>query len=160
MTHFKSDFSMFPISKIGRPGWEYRKATWPMDIDKEVHKLYNDEITGPIFYDRARFKDGVIERCEILKNDNDEIIVSPPNKFNYLVRIDSMNNIIKNDNDNGIANDNSDCAICFTNKRTHIVKECNHLIMCQECAIAVFNTSKQCPSCRAEMKVPPKKVFF
>ena len=100
-----------------------------------------------------------MERCKISKNDNDEIIVSPPNQFNYLVRIDSMNNITKNDNDN-IVNDNSDCAICFTNKRTHIVKECNHLIMCQECAIAIFNTSKQCPSCRVEMKVPPKKVFF
>jgi hypothetical protein len=164
-TNFISDFSLFPIKKTGHPGWEFRKATWPSEIDAQVHKLYNNEITTEVYYDRLKIRDGTTERCKIYKNDNDEIIVEPPNKFNYLVRIDSLNNIIKDDVINTSNNNNNvlqhlDCVICYTNKRTHIIKECNHLIMCQECSIAIFNSDKKCPMCRTEMTSPAKKVFF
>ena len=34
--NFTSDFSLFPIKKMGKPGWEYRKATWASEMDSEV----------------------------------------------------------------------------------------------------------------------------
>ena len=182
--NFISDFSLFPIQKLGNPRWEYRKATWPAEIEPEVHKLYNDEIPGPLYYNRLKLRDGTMERCKICKC-GDDIHVEPGNGFDYLVRIDSLNNVVvdntdinintntdtnidNNSNDGTNNTDNTgtnvlqqlECIICLTNKRTHIIKECNHFVMCQECAIKVFNSDKKCPMCRCGMNVPAKKVFF
>lgn len=174
--NFVSDFSLFPIKKLGNPRWEYRKATWPADIEPEVHKLINDEITGPLYYNRLKIRDGTTERCKICKH-GDDIHVEPGNGFDYLVRVDSLNNVVVNvvvnntidntntDNTNTDGTDSNslqqlECIVCLTNKRTHIIKECNHFILCQECAISVFNSDKKCPMCRALMIVPAKKVFF
>ncbi len=162
---FVSDFSLFPIQKLGRPGWEYRKATWPQSVETEVHKLYNKEITGPILYDRPRMKDGLLENCKICRH-NDEIHVEPGNNFDYLVRIDSLNNVnvdvvaVVDDinDDNGLQN--LECVICLSNNRTHIIKECNHLILCQDCAIKIFNADRKCPLCRKGMLSLPTKVYF
>jgi len=163
---FVSDFSLFPIKKLGHAGWEYRKATWPESTENDVHKLYNNEIPGPIYYDRLKLRDYTMERCKICRH-NDEIHVEPGNDFNYLVRIDSLNNVnvdvvaVMDDddkNDNGLQN--LECVICLTNKRTHIIKECNHLLLCQACAIEIFNGNRKCPLCRKEMKEPAGKVFF
>ncbi len=162
---FVSDFSLFPIQKLGRPGWEYRKATWPQSVETEVHKLYNKEITGPILYDRPRMKDGLLENCKICRH-NDEIHVEPGNNFDYLVRIDSLNNVnvdvvavVDNvDDDYGLQN--LECVICLSNNRTHIIKECNHLILCQDCAIKIFNADRKCPLCRKGMLSLPTKVYF
>ncbi len=168
---FVSDFSLFPIQKLGRPGWEYRKATWPQSVESEVHKLYNKEITGPILYDRPRMKDGLLENCKICRH-NDEIHVEPGNGYNFLIRIDSLNNVNVDvvavmDNDNNNDDDDNDknlqnleCVICLTNNRTHIIKECNHLLLCQDCAVKIFNADRKCPLCRKAMLVPAQKVYF
>jgi hypothetical protein len=112
---FVSDFSLFPIKKIGRPGWEFRKATWTQDIETEIHKLYNGKISGPVYYDKPRVRDGLLERCKICKCD-DEIHVEPGNGYDYIVRIDSLNNVqIESDNE---TSPESECIICFTNKIT------------------------------------------
>ena len=198
--NFTSDFSLFPIKKMGKPGWEYRKATWASEMDSEVHKLYNDDIPGPLYYNRIKIRDGTTERCKICKH-GDDIHVEPGNGFDYLVRIDSLNNVIidDNSNNNNTNNDNTnnnnvngtngvnnvnvnvnvndsnntsittndqnilqqlECIVCLTNKRTHIIKECNHFVLCQECSINIFNSDKKCPMCRCQMIVPAKKVFF
>jgi hypothetical protein len=167
--NFVSDFSLFPIKKLGKPGWAYKKATWPMEIEPEVHKLYNDEIPGPIYYNRLKLRDNTMERCKICKC-GDDIHVEPGNGWDYLVRIDSLNNVVVDivnaapNGDDVMDNPNAlqqlDCVICLTNKRTHIIKDCSHFVMCQECSINVFNNDKKCPMCRCEMKVPAKKVFF
>jgi hypothetical protein len=171
--NFVSDFSLFPIKKLGHSGWQYRKATWPEPVESDVHKLYNGLIDGPVLYDRLKERDGTTEHCKICRH-GDELHVEPGNGWDYLVRIDSLHNIkdddiivtpiINNDDSSEKKEDNVmqqlDCIICFTNKRTHIIKECNHFLLCQSCAIQIFNNDKKCPLCRMDMTNPAKKVFF
>ena len=165
---FVSDFSLFPIKKLGQAGWEYRKATWPATVEQDIHKLYSHEITGPVTYNRQKIRDNTIETCKVLRRDDGKLYMEPGNGFDYSVRIDSVVNqkvdvtIVDESSDEENSNNlqNLECIVCFTNKRTHIIKECSHFLLCQECAAHIFNSTKQCPLCRINIVEPAKKVFF
>ncbi len=90
---FVSDFSLFPIKKLGQPGWSYSKATWPMIIDPMVHDLLDGQTEDDITYDRKRIRDGKMQHCTVTLED-DKLILKPGDGFNYLVRRDSKINKI------------------------------------------------------------------
>ena len=62
-----SDFSLFPIKKLGRPGWEYRKATWPLEVDPEVHKIFDqdDDAEEAIHYTRITNHNVRSQYCKV-----------------------------------------------------------------------------------------------
>ena len=76
MSKFKSDFSLFPIKRIGKIGCKYRKVTWSCDVDPEVHQLFDNISNKPIYYTRKRNFDKKNQYCKINKNEND-IIMEP-----------------------------------------------------------------------------------
>ena len=152
-----SDFSLFPIKKLGRQGWEYRKATWPIEVDPEVHKIWDDS-GEEVHYTRVTNHKVRSQYCKVSKVNN-EVIVEPGDGYNFLVRRDSTNNKEVEIDDSVVSHDII-CVICMTNKRTHAVKECGHVSMCQPCAKQQFETNGECPICRVEMVDFPIKLFF
>lgn len=159
--NFKSDFSLFPIKRLDVPGWEYRIATWPSTIDKKVHKLFDGQNNDLIEYPRMKIRDGKIQNCKIVK-EGDDIILEPGDGWNFLIKRDSYNNREPNDeiDDNDIPHDIK-CLICFTNKRTHVIPSCFHVVSCVECAkILETMEKKECPICRTQYEGTLKRLFF
>lgn len=167
MSCFKSDFSLFPIKKLGRPGWEFRIATWPSQIDPEVHKLFDGKTNGPINYIRKRNFDGQVQNCRVIKqkddDGDDEFLMEPGDGYNFLIRRDSFNNREPDivDVDNSSVPHEILCLICQDNKKTHVVLPCFHVVSCAICAKKLFESSKkECPLCREPFHEPLKKLFF
>lgn len=156
--NFVSDFSLFPIKQLGKPGWEYRKATWASDIDPLIHKLFDSEI-NVVKYDRVKLRDGSLQHCKVEKNHDDEIIMYPGDGYNFLVRKDTTNNKLVEQNNNDIPHDML-CLICMDNKRTHVIVPCMHLVCCSKCSNDIFNKLNECPICRGKFDSTPKKIFF
>ena len=157
---FVSDFSLFPIQKLGNPKWYFRKATWPDNVDPEVHNLIDGKSTDPIYYTRTTIHQPRTQYCKISKQAND-IIVEPGEGYNYVVRKDSTNNKeTEVEIDDTVIPHDIKCVICLTNKRTHAVKECGHVVMCIICAKQQYETNGECPICRAKMLQFPIKLFF
>ncbi len=164
MNNFVSDFSLFPIKHVGKPGWEYRKATWPKEVDPEVHKIFDDPTTNDsVHYTRITNHKARSQYCKVSKINN-EVIMEPGDGYNYLVRRDSNNN--KNDDETEVTIDDAViphdiiCVICMSHKRTHAVKECGHVSMCYICAKQQFEINGECPICRTKMDEFPIKLFF
>ncbi|QKF93638.1 RING finger protein [Fadolivirus algeromassiliense] len=156
---FISDFSLFPVKKVGHPGWSYRKATWPGEVDPEVHKLIDKETTEPVYYTRAKIRDGTVQNCKVCIGANGNVIMEPGDGFNYLVRRDSTHNKEPEIDDSVVPHDML-CKICLTNKSTHAVLECGHVSMCAICAKKVYDDIKACPICKTPMSDEPIKLFF
>ncbi len=154
-----SDFSLFPTKKLGKPGWEYRKATWPDGIDEEVHKLMDKISTEPVYYNRKRNYDGKDQYCKVYVDENGNVLVNPGDDYTFLVRKDSENNKEPVVDNTEVPHDML-CKICFVNKSTHAVMECGHVAMCVLCAKRVYDDTHQCPICKTEMEGPPTKLFF
>jgi hypothetical protein len=160
--NFKSDFSLFPIKKLGNPNWEYRKATWPAQVDQEVHKIYEGKTTDPVFYTRTTIheQNPRTQYCKVSKKDND-IIMEPGDGYNFLVRRDSMDNKELDDEiDDDVVPHDMKCVICLDHKRTYAVPECGHVSLCFICAKHQFETRAECPICRTKMSNFPIKLFF
>lgn len=165
-----SDFSLIPVIKENKEGWEYRVATWSLGIDPYVHQLFDKERIDPIHYQRAKIRNGQVQHCTIMI-ENDRIVMKPGDGFDYYVRRDSENNKLDNDDDHGNGNDSDDktdneniphdlvCDICLTNKKTHVVIPCFHLVACSKCAIELSKRD-ECPICKCKMKEPMRKIFF
>lgn len=157
---FTSDFSLFPIKKWGNANFSYRKATWPKEVDPEIHKIVDNITTDPIYYTRTTFHNARTQYCKVSKQGSD-VIVEPGDGYNFIVRRDSNNNKLKEEivDDNAIPHEMM-CVICMANKRTHAVIECGHVSMCYVCAKLQHDTNHDCPICRVEMKSFPIKLFF
>lgn len=156
---FKSDFSLFPIKKLGRPNWSYRIAEWPAEVDPEVHKLFDKITQEPVYYTRARNHDGLVQYCKVCIDDNNNIIMEPGDGYNFLVRRDSTANKEPEVDDSVVPHDML-CKICMGNKSTHAILECGHVCMCIICAKKVYDEMKKCPICKTEMDEPPIKLYF
>lgn len=156
---FKSDFSLFPIKKLGHAQWSYRIASWPSEVDAEVHKLFDKTTKEPVYYTRARNYDGKVQYCKVCLDDTGNIVVEPGDGYNFLVRRDSTNNKEPEIDDSTVPHDMM-CKICFANKSTHAVMECGHVAMCCICAKKVYDGLGQCPICKTDMEEPPIKLFF
>lgn len=166
MNKFVSDFSLFPIKKLSRPGWEYRKATWPdISIDEEVHKLMDGKRTIDVTYNRKVWKGkhkGTIQTCTITTDPVHGYVVNPGDGWDFIIRRDSYNNYF-DDSDSGSDNDDSDtdndltCVICLTNKKNHIVPNCGHVVACGKCAKKIKD---KCPICRSPFTGDLKKIYF
>lgn len=156
-----SDFSLFPIKKLGKPGWEYRKATWPLEVDPEVHKIFDgkSDADKEVYYTRTTNHNVRTQYCKVSKV-GDDIIVEPGDGYNFLVRRDSTKNREEEEIDDSVVPHDIICVICMTNKRTHAVKECGHVSMCHPCAKQQFEVNGECPICRVEMVDFPIKLFF
>ena len=168
MANFVSDFSLFPIKHLGQPGWEYRKATWPKEVDPEVHKIFDE--TDPLInannivhYTRITNHKARSQYCKVSKINND-VIMEPGDGYNFLVRKDSTNNKDEEEKeaviDDSVVPHDIICVICMTHKRTHAVPECGHVSMCSICAKTQFETNGECPICRVKMDDYPIKLFF
>lgn len=48
-----------------------------------------------------------------------------------------------------VEDDGKECIICLTNNKNTIMMPCGHLCVCDECAIPIAKSTKQCPVCRA-----------
>jgi len=162
--NIESDFHLKPIK---RPTWEYRIATWPVDqVDSKVHNLFDGKSIDPVKYQRATFRDGTLQNCVVLKDDNGDIIMKPGNGWDYYVKRVSFNNQIKEDEkvDNENIPHDMICDICLDNKKTHLLIDCNHVCMCGPCANKTFNgldgAKQECPICRTPITVPPVKLIF
>ena len=153
-----SDFSLFPILKLGKPGWEYRKATWPEDIEEQVHKMFDGISMDAINYDRMSVRGNKMQNCKICIVDGN-IHVQPGDGFDYLVRRDSLINkeVIIDETD--IPYDLK-CIICMTNKKVYAVKECGHVLFCQTCSVDVCKMTDTCPVCRTVIKDKFIRLFF
>ncbi len=165
MNKFVSDFSLFPVKKLGRPGWEYRKATWlGVTIDEEVHKLMDGKKTTDITYNRKIWKGihkGTLQICTITTDPVHGYVVKPGDGYNFIIRRDTHNNYFDDgDSDSDVdSDDNTDmiCVICLTNKKTHIVPGCLHVVACSVCAKKIVN---KCPICRTPFNGKLKKIYF
>jgi hypothetical protein len=155
-----SDFFLIPLEKQDNPNWEWRVATWPVSqVDPYVHDLFDGLRLDPVKYQRARYKDGKIENCEILK-DGEDIIMKPGNGFNYLVKRVSFNNKSHTSIDQKEIPHDMKCDICMDSKKTHVLLDCNHVSLCELCSIHIYNTTKLCPICNTPMTKPPLKLIF
>jgi len=157
--NFISDFSLFPIKHLGQQNWQYRKATWPPEVDNEVHKIINGKSDDPVYYNRTTIRDKRSQYCKISKQPNNDIVVDPGDGYLFLVRKDSTHNKEDEIDDSVIPHDMI-CVICLTNKRTHAVLECGHVSMCSVCAKQQYDTNQECPICRIPMSQLPIKLFF
>src|SRR5271170_1804696 len=109
---FRSDFSLFPIKKIGVLGWEYRVATWPTEIDQQVHELFDGKKNSPIIYNRKNNRNGIMQNCKIVKKNN-EVLMEPGDGWDYLIRMDANNNKLTNDTDDKTIPHDMKCVICL-----------------------------------------------
>lgn len=155
---FVSDFSLFPIKKQGNPNFEFRKATWPAEIDPEVHNIFDNKSIEPVFYTRTTIRNPRTQYCEVVK-DGDNIMMKPGDGYDFLVKKDDNRNK-KIEQDDTIIPHDMICVICMTFKRTHAVKECGHVSMCHICSKELYDTTKQCPICKVQMNDYPIKLFF
>ncbi len=180
-----SDFSLFPIKKIGNPNFQYRVATWPLIVEQDVHDLFDGIRIDPITYTRTTWRTKMTQRCKIEIDKDHGVVMRPGNGFDYIIRRDSEINkefdkyklMYKKKYDDGFdisvskkpipvdgsVPHNIKCAICLTNKRTHIIQECNHVIACEDCAKEMQKMAKytkKCPMCRKTFKKPLKKIYF
>jgi hypothetical protein len=157
----ESDFHLIPIEKQNNPNWQWRVATWPVQqVDPHVHELFDGTRLDPIKYQRVRIHDGKLENC-IVMHDGQNIIMKPGNGFDYLVKRINHNNKPSNHHDiNQDVPHNMVCDVCLTNKKTHVMLDCNHVCICEPCSIAIYNTTKQCPICKTSMTKPALKLLF
>jgi len=88
----RSDFSLFPIKHIGKKYWEYRPATWPIEMDVAVHKLFDKKRNPPLHYIRKKRFNGKFQNCSIEKDDEYGFIVKPGDGYNFLIRRDTFHN--------------------------------------------------------------------
>ena len=159
MQQFKSDFSLIAIHEINKPGCDYKKATWPEDVDYEVHDIFDGKSNGPIYYSRTTFGDKKTQYCKIEKNKKNEIVVLPGDGWNFMVRRDTTNNKKTEDDDANVPHEMM-CKICFDKKIIYAVKECGHASMCAVCAKEIYKTKAECPICKKKMINEPIKLFF
>ena len=161
--NFKSDFSLIPIIKEGKSGWKYRPATWPSEIDPKVHLLFDNISDDDIDYSRHKLRNDMLQHCKIVKEGNN-IIMKPGDGFNYNIKRISKNNKLTNmdehiDNEN--IPHNMKCIICMTNKKTHAIIPCFHVVACSICASLLYDdNNKKCPLCNSPFNEPLKKLFF
>jgi hypothetical protein len=162
MKNFVSDFSLFPIKHLNKPNWEYRKATWPRDIEVDVHRLYEKITAEPIIYERVKFYNNENQKCTIRWNEEDQFLVENDENYNFLIRRDSTfhREIEISETDEKNIPHEMLCVICLTHKRTHAIPECGHVSMCEPCSHKVFSADQKCPICRKSMSYPPIKLFF
>jgi len=77
---------------MGKKGWEYRKATWPVEMDNAVHEIFDKKRKPPLSYLRKRWRDGKFENCKIEKDDEYGWMVKPGNGYDFLIKRDSKYN--------------------------------------------------------------------
>ena len=159
-----SDFHLIPIEKKDNPNWEYRAATWPVNqVDPHVHDLFDGTRLDPVKYQRVRLKDGKLENCQVVKN-GDDVIMEQGNGWNYLVKRINTNNKLNHDDDQD--NESEDvphdikCDVCFIRKKTYVMLDCNHVCLCEQCSIIIYNTTRICPICNTYMTKPAMKLIF
>ncbi len=148
---FKSDFSLFPIKRLGNPGWEYRVATWPPEVDQKVHDLFDGKITDPITYTRVRNFDKLQQTCTIVKDEaQDQFIMQPGDTYNFLIRRDSMDNkvVIHDITHDDYIEFDIGCFECDHGKRAYGIIECGHIPFCEQCSVKMdTRKDKVCPIC-------------
>ncbi|ESO90071.1 hypothetical protein LOTGIDRAFT_123750, partial [Lottia gigantea] len=44
-----------------------------------------------------------------------------------------------------------DCAICMDRSRDCVLRPCNHMVTCNQCAKMLFNRRDGCPICRKDI---------
>ena len=71
-------------------------------------------------------------------------------KFQIELKMDSHDDS-DNDNDNNNDNDNDSCCICMERLTNTKISPCKH-ILCLECFIKLFQTTKICPICRGQIR--------
>lgn len=154
-----SDFSLIPLKYKGRAGWGYREATWPLEIEAEVHRFIDGEREEEITYIRKRNHDGLIQSCKIRKQDGMNI-VDPGDGYYFEIKRETENNkeIIDINIDNESVPHEMECLICMENKRTYVVPKCFHVIACARCAQKLENT--KCPICRIPIIGKLQKLYF
>lgn len=143
---------------------EFAKATWPESAEQEIHKLYNREIDGPVIYIRKKISDQKDEECRVMWQNN-TLVMKPSRGHMYKIRIDSMNNIKNNDDNNVNTKELNilqklNCINCDVNKRTYIFNDCKHFVTCRDCAVEIFNNDKRCILCNHYMYSCPKQLYF
>lgn len=47
---------------------------------------------------------------------------------------------------------NNDCIICMDRARAIIFLDCGHIACCEECSVVLMNETKQCPTCRRNIR--------
>jgi len=158
---FKSDFSLFPIKKLGRPGWEYRLATWPKEVDSAMHKMFDGLTDEPIAYERTANYNGLHQYCKIVKRPDNKFYVEPGDGYDFIIQKNSVHNKIEDKDEEIDDNEIPDmkCVVCFTNKKSRVLS-CGHVCLCGSCAKIIYDDTKKCPICKAEMKSMPMKLFF
>jgi hypothetical protein len=91
-TDIQSDFSLLALSKENNPNYYFRPATWPIEIDIQAHKLFDNEIDHDIVYTRETFKTKKNQTCTIKKNEKGKILLVTDDLYVYIIRRDSLNN--------------------------------------------------------------------
>lgn len=157
---FHSDFSLFPIRKLGHPGWSYREATWPNEMDPEVHQIFDGEKTR-VGYQRLSNRTNQIQNCIVEKQPNGEVHVKPGDGWDFLVRRDSTTNknMLSDVDDKDIPHNNI-CVVCAGRKQSTVLHDCGHVCMCVSCANIIFGSTKECPICKKHMSQKPIKLFY
>lgn len=158
--NFQSDFKLIPFcNKLTKPGWEYRIATWPEEIDKLAHKLFDNESTDSICYTRVTINDHRVQNCKITKETDGSVLMRPGDGAVYDVKRFNTKNKLTVINNNEIPHQMI-CIICCENKVSHILYDCNHFVLCGLCADKLYSDDPKCPICRKEIKIKPNKLFF
>jgi len=47
---------------------------------------------------------------------------------------------------------NEECVVCLDARPNHIILDCGHLALCEECAHLFRKPDSKCPSCRAPIR--------
>jgi hypothetical protein len=157
---FCSDFSLFPIRKLGHPGWEYRVATWTAEMDPEVHQIFDGTKTS-VGYQRTNNRTGQTQNCIVEMQSNGQVYAKPGDGWDFIVRRDhnKNKNKLSDVDDKDIPHDKM-CVICTTRKQSTVLHDCGHVCMCIPCANIIFGSTKDCPICKKHMSQKPIKLFF
>lgn len=172
MADFQSDFSLFPVKRLGNPKIQFEKATWPKEVDPEVHKMLNGTRKNEISYSRKVVKTGKWQPNKIAFRGT-QLLVIPDRSFhkgnieyNYMIRKDSTKNMEsttdytpKQPEPDSIPHDET-CVVCLDQKKTHAAVPCGHLAVCTTCADQLLiHNNTECSVCRTPVQ-QYMKIFF
>jgi len=131
-------------------------------IQRYLHSTSHKQKTQPL---TKEYID--IVKC-IMSPGNIKIFDSQDSNYRFLMKwadelmdifrkyhTDNYNNVNKNNKDD----ENKNCVICMTSKRTHIFINCGHFCICEDCdKILNVNNIKKCPLCNN--KSITHRVYF
>jgi hypothetical protein len=172
MANFVSDFSLFPVKQLGNPKIKFQKATWPKEVDPEVHKMLNGERTVEITYSRKVIRTGNWQPNKIVLRNGKPLVVPDKSfhksntEYNYIIRKDSTKNMKLateykpvQPEPNSVPHDET-CVVCMDEKKTHAAVPCGHLLVCTNCADQLLiHNNNDCPTCRTPVQ-QYMKIFF